>query len=310
MSSATGLLNNEEIARLEREIESLQQELADLDRGVYHMRLDNGMTLQVNVTGDELRFDEDAILSALGLSRRAGGTSTPSTIPIPSPDVAKGWLPYALIGAGGVILLIILIIIVINLTGGKQQQGEGQQARAVIPTATATPTGTPTPTITPTPTATPTPTPPLIPAGFIARAPALLRVPSLNGEWRVYKGEWTINNGQIILSEEGGEVRYYDSFVGVSNVIIGGDGSTPESPLYLLQSADINDVIVVIDRANRAFYFRLTPFGDGRVERYIRPDEVWVAGRTETPTLTLVIRAGNDKRMVLRGKLYRTDFGN
>lgn len=121
------------------------------------------------------------------------------------------------------------------------------------------------------------------------------------------KGEWDIGGGRVLLEEEGDAVRYYDSFVGVGNTIIGGDGSMPESPLYLMRSADVNDVLVVIDRARRTFYYRVLPLGGDRVERWIRPDEVWPVQATERPSLTIIIRV-NDRRMVLRGELYYVEL--
>lgn len=297
MSKTTSLLD-EEIAVLEQEIRQLETELADLDKGVYHMRLDNGMTLQVRVTGDELRFDEEAIISALGLNRNNSAASGASSGPI---STSKGKLPYILIGAGVLILFVVILVIVRVVSDSRRSQ-----AQAAVPALSPTATATVTPTITPTPTVTPTPTPPLIPDGFVGRVPALLRIQSLGGEWSVSKGEWQTNSGQVVLAEEGGKVRYYDSFVGVSNLIIGGDGSLSESPLYLMRSADINDVITVVDRANRTFFFRLLPFGNNRVERYISPDDISVIAPTERPSLTIIIRTGEEERMVLRGELFET----
>lgn len=297
MSNATSLLD-EEIAQLQVEIDRYEQELSDLDRGVYHMRLDNGMTLQVGMTGDELRFNEEAILSALGLSRSAA-----APVATPAPDVLKNYLPYILMGAGALVLMLIFVGVGLYFSSRNGQPL--QQAGTQLPPAW-TPAATPTPTVTPTPTMTPTPTPPLIPNDFVGRAPARLSIPSIQGEWQVTKGEWQIGAGQVTLAEEGGQVRYYDSFVGVSNTVIGGDGSTPESPFYLLRSADINDVLLVTDRAQRLFYYRLIPFGGDRVERYIRPDEVWVVEATEKPSLTIIIRIDEQQRMVLRGELFQT----
>lgn len=100
MSSQTSLLD-EEIAQLETEIEALEQEVADLDNGVYHMRLDNGLTLEVGVTGDELQVDDDAIRAALGVDK-------PATSDDDQPTPMQRYLPYVLLGGGGLLLLVVI----------------------------------------------------------------------------------------------------------------------------------------------------------------------------------------------------------
>jgi hypothetical protein len=111
----------------------------------------------------------------------------------------------------------------------------------------------------------------------------------------------------VVLAEEGEKIRYYKSFVGVGNTVLGGNGSSPEDPFYALRSADINDILYVTDRAGRLFAYRLLPFGGDRVERWITPNDTWVAEPTDYVALTLIIRVQN-KRMVLRGRLYDVDL--
>ncbi|MCG3211839.1 MAG: hypothetical protein FOGNACKC_05485 [Anaerolineae bacterium] len=298
MASTQTSLLDEDIRQLETEIAALEEELAGLENGVHHMRLDNGMTLEVGVTGDELQIDEAAIRAALGVDKPATGADQPAPL--------QRYLPYALLGGGGLLLVVIGLALRLLLA----PQPAATVKIEATPTITATPTMTP--TITPTPTATPTPTPPLIPADFIGRAPAEMQVSSLRFKQPVYKGDWTIAGGQVTLNDAGGQARYYDSFVGEDNTVIGGDASTPEAALYPLRSADVNDVVLVTDRAGRKFYFRLLPFSDDRerVERYIKPDEIWVTLPTDRPALTIILRVEGDRRLALRGVLYQTDLGD
>lgn len=303
MADQTSLLD-EEIQKLETEIAGLEAELADLDNGVYHMRLDNGMTLEVGVTGDELQVDEAAVIAALGLEQRPDSAETDTAAPL------QRYLPYALIG-GGALLLLVVIGMALRLLLVAPPSTPAQAAALDTPTPTAT--HTPTPTITPTPSPTLTPTPPLIPDQFIGRAPAYLRAAALDWGQPVYKGRWQIEAGQVILDDAGGQVRYYNSFVGQGNTVIGGDASNPEAVLYPLRAADINDVLSVTDRAGRTFHFRLLPFSPDRqrVERYIEPDEVWVTKPTDRPALTLILRVETgDRRLALRGVLFQADLGD
>lgn len=292
----TSLLDDE-ILQLESDIENLEAELADLDQGVYHMPLDNGMTLEVGVTGDELQVDEAAIRAALGLNQPIEPAQETSPM--------QRYLPYLLIGGGGLVLLVVLSVGIRLMTARPTPV----EATVVIETPTVIPTPTLTPTITPTPSPSPTPTPPLIPAGFIGRAPAEIQMPSLRFTQPVYKGDWAIDQGQVTLGDGGSQVRYFDSFVGESNTVIGGDASTAESPLYIMRSADINDVVILTDRAGRKFHFRLLPFGGDRVERYITPDEIWVIRPTDRPALTVILRVEGNQRLVLRGALFKTELG-
>lgn len=297
MASAQTSLLDEDIRHLETEIAALEEELAGLENGVHHMRLDNGMTLEVGVTGDELQIDEAAIRAALGVDKPAAGADQPAPL--------RRYLPYALLGGGGLLLLVVIGLALRLLLAP-------QPAATVKIEATATVTATPTMTPTITPTPSPTPTPPLIPADFIGRAPAEMQVSSLRFKQPVYKGDWAIAGGQVTLNDAGGQARYYDSFVGEGNTVIGGDASTPEAALYPLRSADVNDVVLVTDRAGRKFYFRLLPFSDDRerVERYIKPDEIWVTLPTDRPALTIILRVEGDRRLALRGVLYQTDLGD
>jgi len=294
-------LMDEDIRQLEDEIAELERELTDLDQGIYHMRLDNGLILEVGVTGDELQLDDTALRAALGLDRLAADAQPTAPAPI------RRYLPYALLG-GGALLLLLVAIIGVRLFVAKPAKPASATA-VVSATPTLPPTKTPTPTITPTPSPTPSPTPPLIPIGFIGRAPAEIQFPALKFQQPVYKGDWTVDQGQVTLDDGGSQARYYDSFVGEGNTVIGGDATGPESPLYPLRSADINDVLVITDRANRKFHFRLLPFGEDRVERYITPQEIWVIRPTDRPALTVVLRVEDGRRLVLRGALVKTELG-
>ncbi len=296
MTAVQTSLLDDEIVQLEVELESLETELNDLNSGIYHMSLDNGMTLEVGVTGEELQVDEAAIRAALGMNQ-----ATPDTV---ETSLWQQYLPYILIGGGGLLLLVMAAIGVRLMT----EQPAPAEATVIVEPPTATPVPTTTPTITPTPSPSPTPTPPLIPAGFIGRAPAQLQVPSLRFTQPVYKGDWAIDQGQVTLGDGGSQVRYFDSFVGENNTVIGGDASTSESPMYPLRGADVNDVVILSDRAGRTFYFRLLPFGGDRVERYITPDEIWVIRPTDRPALTLILRVDGNQRLVLRGALYKTEL--
>lgn len=295
--SSTSLLD-EDIRQLEDEIAALEQELAGLDSGGYQVRLDNGLTLEVGVAGDELQLDDATLRAALGLGRSQ---------PQPDEPEAEPWrryLPYALLGGGGLLLLIAAIVGVRLFVA----PAPATPPTAVVETPPATATATPTATITPTPTATPTATPPLIPAGFIGRAPAEIAAPALRFQQPVYKGDWAMDQGQVILGDGGSQARYYDSFVGDGNTVIGGDATTAAAPLWTLRSADINDVLIVTDRAGRKFHFRLLPFGGDRVERYIDPNEIWVIRPTDRPALTLILRVEGNQRLALRGELFKTEL--
>ena len=103
------------------------------------MQLDNGMTLEVGVTGDELQLDDTALRAALGLDRLAAeaGHSEPSP--------GQRYLPYALLGGGALLLLLVAIIGVRLFV-----------ARPASPAATTGVTVEVTPMMTLTPTTTPT----------------------------------------------------------------------------------------------------------------------------------------------------------
>ena len=297
MTAQTTALDRE-IEQIEDELAQLRRELEDLDeRGIYRITLESGQVVEAQLTGDELRFDQDALIASMGLQTQTAQSGQQSEGPIP-PALQK-YLPYLLIGGGVVIILFIGMLLLGNIVR-KQSDVQAQGAPA-----SATPT--PTATITPTPMPTPTPTPALIPNDFIERAPALLSFPALGLKWDISKGEWVVTDNQVVLAEEGEKVRYYKSFVGVGNTVLGGNGTTPEDPFYALRSADINDILYVTDRAGRVFTYRMLPFGGDRVERWITPNDTWVAEDTDHIALTLIIRVQN-KRMVLRGKLYDVDL--
>lgn len=282
---------DQEISQLQQELAGLKQELADLDeRGIYRVQLENGQTLEAQISGDELRFDNDTLLQTMGLQTQTAGTQGADN---ETPAPRQKYLPYALIGGGAVVLLFILMI-----GGGallRTMRAKDTPAAGELPPATAVPTATPMPTVTPTPS--------LLPADFIGRAPILLGLPSLGLQWPVTKGDWTVDGDQITLSAEGDQVRYYNSFVGIGNTVLGGNGTTPADPFYTLRSADINDVLVITDRGQRQFYFRLLPFGGDRVERWITPADTWVVAPTDQAVLTIIIRVA-EKRMALRALMY------
>lgn len=284
-----------EIRQVEDELSRLRKELVDLDeKGLYRVSLNTGQVIEAKISGDELRFDNDQILRQMGLSAQLQQGASES--PAKSASQIRKYLPFILIG-GGVVLLLFAAMIGLGM----------MNRQPVISTAVVVVAGPTTlPTVIPTPEVTPTPTPSILPEDFIERAPIALNFPALKLKWDVIKGDWQINGNSVTLSEEGEQVRYYNSFVGSGNTVIGGNGTTPDDPLYTMRAADVNDVLLVRDRAGRTFYYRLIPFGGSRVERWITPGDTWVIEKADYPALTIIIRVG-DERMVLRGKLYEME---
>ena len=286
-----------EIRQVEDELSRLRRELVDLDeRGVYRVTLDNGQVIEAKISGDELRFDNEQILKQMGVSAQSqqGAGDSPAA---KSTSQIRKYLPFILIG-GGVVLLLFAAMIGL----GKMNRQKIQPAPATAPVVA----GPAIPTAIPTPEVPPTPTPSILPEDFIERAPIALNFPALKLKWDVTKGDWRIDGNNVTLSEEGKQVRYYNSFVGLGNTVIGGNGTTPDDPLYTMRAADVNDVLLVRDRAGRTFYYRLIPFGGSRVERWITPSDTWVIEKADYPALTIIIRVG-DERMVLRGELYEME---
>lgn len=285
-----------EIKQVEDELTRLRKELADLDEhGLYRVTLDNGQVIEAKISGDELRFDNDQILRQMGLFAQSQQGATESSAAKSASQIRK-YLPFILIG-GGVVLLLFAAMIGLGM---MNRQPATSTAVVVVAGPTALPT------VAPTPEVPPTPTPSILPEDFIERAPIALSFPALKLKWSVTKGDWQINGNSVTLSEEGKQVRYYNSFVGLGNTVIGGNGTTPDDPLYTMRAADVNDVILVNDRAGRVFYYRLIPFGGSRVERWITPGDTWVIEKADYPALTIIIRVG-DERMVLRGELYEME---
>ena len=92
-------------------------------------------------------------------------------------------------------------------------------------------------------------------------------------------------------------------------VVIGGDGSGPESPFFAMRSLDSNDVISLESWGGDLFFYRLYPLGGDRVELWATQRDTWLAEQTDQALLTIIVRVG-ERRMVLRGKLYSVKAKN
>ena len=279
------------LAEVEAEIAAAEQELRDLAAGRFRLQRADGLVIEAELTGEEFRLGEQAeVLAALGYSREKSASTQ-----LPDPQMLRGYLPFLVIAGGLALLLCAIVRLVPALIQANPAELAATQTALTL---AFTPTATPRPS--PTPPATPTPS--LLPDGHTWRAPAKLSLPGSGLSWGVVKGNWQSEGGSLSYLDDGVQVAYFDGLAGRGNLVIGGDGSTPDAPLYPLRSLDLNDTVVVENRAGDLFHYRLVQLDEDRVELWLTPTDAWVARPQADPILTLVIRVAQ-QRLVFRGRL-------